>query len=315
MLIYWVSAPKSRCRFPALRVPNSTNKEVLMSFLRRTVQLSACAAFAAFTALSQSQAPTNLYLLPNSSAVAPLTTSFRTDPFTLFSSFPVQPGASFLVMHPNGQKIYSVARSGADTLIVLDANTPGTVLRRQSLGQAEAAALSPDGRKLLIVAGSLHIIDTTNDTPVAALSDVGNSPTDVAIALDGSRAFVLSPASNRLTAVDLNTNTVTGTNITVPGQATGVAVGFNGLVYVSTNNLIQIIDGRSMTVVKEIQLNANPGKLVFSPDGQTAVAVNRTIVTGSSILIFDIIGNKLQDFIPRENVTYDRIVFGAGNRF
>jgi len=286
-----------------------------MSILRRTMQLSACVAFAAFAALSQ-QAPTNLYLLPNSSAVAPDITSVRTDPFTVFSTFRVQPGASFLLLHPNGQKLYSIARSGADTLRVLDANNPGTVIRNQSLGQAEAAALSPDGRKLVIAAGSLHIIDTTSDIVVAALSDVGNQPTDVAIALDGSRAFVLSSASNRLTAVDLNTNTVvTGGRIVVPGLSNGVAVGPNGLVYVSTNNLIQVIDGRTMTVVKEIQLNANPGKLVFSPDGLNAVAVNRTITTGSSILIFDVVGNKLQDTFPRENVTFDRIVFGAGNRF
>ena len=287
-----------------------------MSIFRRTMHLSACAAFAAFAALSQTPAPTNLYLLPNSSAVTPLTTSFRTDPFTVFSSFPVQPGASFLVMHPNGQKIYSIARSGADTMVVLDANNPSTVIKRLSLGQAEAAVLSPDGKKLLIAAGSLHIIDTTNDTAVATLSDVGNTPTDVAVALDGSRAFVLSPASNRLTAVDLNTNTVVGgTTITVPGQGSGVVVGPNGLVYVSTGNLIQVIDGRTMTIVKEIQLNASPGKLVFSPDGKTAVAVNRTITTGSSILIFDTVANKLQDTFPRENVTYDRIVFGAGARF
>jgi uncharacterized protein (TIGR03437 family) len=285
-----------------------------MSIFRRTMQLSACAAFAAFAALSQSPAPTNLYLLPNSSAVAPLTTSFRTDPFTVFSSFSVQPGAAFLVMHPNGQKLYSIARSGADTLLVLDANNPGTVLKRQSLGQAEAAVLSPDGRKLLIAAGSLHIIDTTNDTPVAALSDVGNSPTDVAVALDGSRAFVLSPASNRLTAVDLNTNTVAGNPIAVPGASTGVAVGPNGLVYVSTGNLIQVIDGRTMAIVKEIQLNASPGKLIFTPDGQNALAVNRTPVTGSSVIMFDLIGNKVQSSIPNFQVTLDRLVFAAGNR-
>lgn len=313
VLSYRVSDPTSFWRFPASRVSNSKHKEVLMSILRRTQQLSACAALAAFSAFAQ-QAPTNLYLLPNSSAVSPTTTSFRTDPFTVFSTFAVQPGASFLLMHPNGQKLYSIARSGADTLLVLDAINPGTVIRRQSLGQAEAAVLSPDGRRLLVAAGSLHIIDTSNDTPLAALSDVGNQPTDVAVALDGSRAFVLSPASNRLTAVDLNTNTVAGPPITVPGQSTGVAVGPNGLVYVSTVNLVQIIDGRTMTIVREIQLNASPGKLVFTPDGQNALAVNRTPVTGSSIILFDLIGQKVQGSIPNFQVTLDRLVFGAGNR-
>ncbi|MFN0107133.1 MAG: Ig-like domain-containing protein [Bryobacteraceae bacterium] len=283
-----------------------------MSILRRTAQLSACAVMAAFAAISQT--PANLFLLPNSSAVTPLTTSFRTDPFTVLSSFAVQPGASFLRMHPNGQKLYSIARSGSDTLLVLDASNPGTVIRRTSLGQAEAAALSPDGRRLVIAAGSLHIIDTTSDTAVAALSDVGNTPIDVAVALDGSRAFVLSAASNRLTAVDLNTNTVVGNPITVPGLSTGVAVGPNGLVYVSTVNLVQVIDGRTMTIIKEILLNASPGKLVFTPDGKNALAVNRTPVTGSSVLFFDLIANTIQSTIPNFQVTLDRLVFGAGNR-
>lgn len=313
MVSYRVSAPTSLSRFPATRVSHFKNKEVLMSILRRTKQLSACAAVAALGVLAQ-QAPTNLYLLPNSSAVAPLTTSFRTDPFSVFSSFTVQPGAAFLLMHPNGQKLYSVARSGADTLMVLDANNPGTVLKRESLGQAEAAALSPDGRRLLIVAGGLHIIDTSNDTRLTQLTDVGNTPTDVAVSLDGSRAFVLSPASNRLTAVDLSTNTVAGPAFTVPGQSSGVAVGPNGLVYVSTVNLVQVIDGRTMTLVRDIQLNASPGKLMFTPDGLNALCVNRTPVTGSSVIMFDLIGNKVQSSIPNFQVILDRLVFGAGNR-
>ncbi len=284
-----------------------------MSFIRRTLPLSACAALAALTAISQ--VPTNLYLLPNSSATTPTTTSFRTDPFSSFGSFPVQPGSSFLLMHPNGQKLYSVARSASDTLWVLDAANPATVLGRQSLGQAEAAVLSPDGRRLVIAAGALHIIDTTSDTRLAELTTAGNTPTDVAVALDGSRAFVLSPASRTLTAVDLNTNTVTGNPITVPGLSSGVAVGPDGLVYVSTVNLIQIIDGRTMTLLKEIQVNASPGKMVFTPDGLYGLAVNKTPITGTSLLMFDLPGQKLAGSIPQiQNVTIDRLVYAAGNR-
>jgi len=283
-----------------------------MSILRRTLHLSACAALAAIAAFSQ--VPTNLYLLPNSSSTNPSVTAYRTDPFSTLNQFNVQPGASFLLMHPNGQKLYSVARSGSDTLLVLDAANPGTVTRRHSLGQAENAVLSPDGRRLLIVAGALHIIDTTSDTILATRNDVGNAPTDVAVALDASRAFVLSPFSNRLTAVDLNTNTVVGTPLPIPGQASGVAVGPNGYVYVSTVNLIQVIDGRSMTVVKEIQLNANPGKLTFTPDGQYALAVNRTPVTGSSVLRIALANHALDGTIPGFGVVLDRLIYAAANR-
>jgi DNA-binding beta-propeller fold protein YncE len=132
-----------------------------MSFIPRTYKLAICATIAAIAGLGQTP---NLYLLPNSSSSVALVTNFRTDPLSPLSSFTVQPGVTMLLTHPNGQKLYAIARSGADTLLVLDAANPTNVLRRQNLAQAEAAAISPDGRRLLIVANGLHIFDTTNDT-------------------------------------------------------------------------------------------------------------------------------------------------------
>jgi uncharacterized protein (TIGR03437 family) len=283
-----------------------------MSILRRTQQLSACAALAAFAAFAQ--APTNLYLLPNSSATSPTVASYRTDPFTSFSQFPVQPGASFLLLHPNGQKLYSVARSGAETLRVMDAINPGAALKSENLGQAEAAVLSPDGRRLLIAAGSLAIFDTNTDTKLAQLSDVGNTPVDIAVSLDSTRAFVLSQVSNRLTAVDLNTNTVAGAPLTISGNPTGVAVAPNGLVYVTATNIVQVIDGRTMTIVKEFPLSATPGKLVFTPDGLYGVAVNRTPVTGSTVIVVDLARGAIQTIGRFNNEVLDRLVVVGNNR-
>jgi len=285
-----------------------------MSLLRRTPQLAACVTLAAIGAFAQTQSPTNLFLLPNSSSTTPTVSAFRTDPFSIFSTFQAQPGASFIQLHPNGQKLYVGARSGADTLIVVDAVNTSNIQKRLNLGQGEAMAISPDGRRLVVVAGSAHIIDTTSDVVVAALSDVGNSPSDVAIALDGSRAFVLSPTSNRLTAIDLNTNQIAGSPVTVSGNASSVTVGPDGMVYVTATNVVQIIDGRSMTIVRDIQLNATPTRLSFTPDGQFALSTNRTPLTGSSILLFDIRDPKLASSIPNFNVIFDKILFVAGNR-
>lgn len=281
-----------------------------MSFSPRTLKLGICAMLAAIAGFGQT---TSLYLLPNSSSSNPLVTAFRTDPLSPLNSFSVQPSALFLLTHPSANKLYVVARSGADTLLVLDAANPSNVLKRVNLAQAEAATISPDGRRLLIVANGLHVFDTTNDTQLATL-DVGNSPNDVAVSPDGSRAFVLSSASQRLTAVDLNTNTVSGSPLPILGQSTGVAVGPNGLVYVSTQNLLLIIDGRTMTVRREIQLNARPGKLVFTPDGRNALAVNQTPVTGSSLLLFDLLDQTLKGTIPNFNVTLDRLLVATSNR-
>lgn len=284
-----------------------------MLFLRRTMQLAACVSLAAIPTLAQSVTATNLFLLPNSSATSPIVSAFRTDPFSIISSFTAQPGASFVHVHPNGQKVYVIARSGADTLLVLDANNPSNVLKRITLGQAEAAALSPDGRRLVVAAGSVHLIDTSADNVLSTLSDLGGTPTDVAIALDGSRAFVLSPGANRLTAVDLNTGQLAGSAFSVSGNASSVTVGPDGLVYVTAQNLIQILDGRSMTIVREIQLNAQPTRPTFTPDGRYAILTNRTPVTGSSVIQIDLATYNIST-IPNFQVILDRVQFVSGNR-
>lgn len=284
-----------------------------MLFLRRTMQLAACVSLAVIPTMAQSVTATNLFLLPNSSATSPIVSAFRTDPFSIISSFTAPPGAAFVHVHPNGQKVYVVARSASETLFVLDANNPSNVLKRLTLGQAEAAALSPDGRRLVVAAGSVHLIDTSGDNVLSTISDLGGTPTDVAIALDGSRAFVLSPGANRLSAIDLNTGQNVGTPFAVSGNASTVTVGPDGLVYVTAQNLIQILDGRTMTIVREIQLNAQPSRPTFTPDGRYALLTNRTPVTGSSIIQLDL-ASYAAAFIPNFGVVLDRIQFVAGNR-
>ena len=155
-----------------------------MSLFRQSLLASVCLLASAWTVLAQ----TNLFLLPNTSSQTGTITAFRLDPFTSINSFPAQPGAAFFFTNSEGTKYYSVARSGSDTLMVLDAANPLNVLKRQNLAQAEAATLTPDGRRLLIVANGLYIFDTSNDTLLNTLTNVGNQPIDVAVLQDASRA-------------------------------------------------------------------------------------------------------------------------------
>ena len=182
-----------------------------------------------------------------------------------------------------------------------------------TMKRAGAPALSPDGRRFVVAAGSVHLIDTSGDNVLNAISDLGGTPTDVAIALDGSRAFALSPSANRLTAIDLNTGQTAGTPFTVSGNSSTVSVGPDGLVYVTAQNLIQIIDGRTMSIVRELQLNAQPSRPTFTPDGRYAIFTNRTPVTGSSVLQVDLATYAITT-IPNFQVILDRVQFVSGNR-
>ena len=284
-----------------------------MSLFRQSLLASVCLFASAWTVLAQ----TNLFLLPNTSSQVGTITGFRLDPFTPLTSFPAQPGAAYFFTNSEGTKYYSVARSGSDTLLVLDAANPTNVLKRQNLAQAEAATLTPDGRRLLIVANGLHIFDTANDNLLNTVTNVGNQPIDVAVLPDASRAFVLSAASNTLTAVDLNTNTVAGTPLTFGGTLTGVAVGYNGFVYVTASNRLFEIDGRNMTVRGEVQLNARPGKIAFTPDGFFGVLVNQTPVTGSLAILVDLRTRSVTATIPNIpnfSLTFDTLTVASNNR-
>ena len=256
----------------------------------------------------------NVFLLPNTSSTSPTVSVIQPESNIVTTSFTAQLGATAVVAHPTLNKYYVLAKSASDTIIVVDGNNFSNVTKRLNLGTGQAMAITPDGRKLVVVADNTYIIDTTSDTIVATLSDTGSAPNDVAMSLDGSRAFVLSSNSNRLTAVDMATNAITGTALPISGNSTGVAVGPNGFVYVTAVNRLFDIDGKTMTVRSEVALNARPGKVVFTSDGRFAVAVNQTPSTGSSALLFDLTSRQLTGTIPNFQTTLSSLYVASDNK-
>ena len=258
----------------------------------------------------------NVFVLPNASSTSGQVTVLGTDNFFVQTSFAASPSTFSVLAVPAGNKYYAISRAPNDTVRIYEGSGFTQKAGALSLGQAEAAAMTPDGRRLLVAAGSLHIIDVTTDAVIATLA-VGNTPTDIAVSHDSSRAFVLSPASRTLTAVDLNSNTVIGQPLDV-GPATGVARAPSGLLYVTATNRVYEIDGRvlPLAVRNEIQLNARPTKLVFSFDGRVAVAANQTPATGSSFLLFDLIAKSLIGTFPNsaQIPVVDRLTVVGNNR-
>lgn len=272
-------------------------------------------ALLSLLALSANLEARNLFILSGTSGTSATGTAtvYNADSFTPFGSFTTSPAAFNVLTNANGNKYYVVARAGTDTVVVHD-GANFTRLKSFNLGQGEAAAISPDGRRLVVAAGALFIIDAVNDNLIQTSADVGSNPIDVAISQDSSRAFVLSAQSNRLTAIDLASNLVTGPTLAIPGQSTGVAVAPNGLVYVTTLNRVYEVDGRAMTIRNEIAINARPGKLHFTASGRYGVAVNQTPVTGTCALIFDLANRTLSGTVPNFNVLMERVVIQGSDR-
>ena len=242
----------------------------------------------------------NTFVFPTFSGSATGTAQvYRGTPPTLVGSFTASTEALVLLRKPSATaaevKYYVIARSGSNTLQVLNSTfTPvGSAL---SLGQTvTAAGISPDGKRLLIVAGNLNIFDTATDTQIqTGFLDVGIAPTEVAFSQDSKRAFLVSPAAQRVTAMNLSDNTVAG-QIPLPGvTAASIATAPNGFIYVSTQGRVLEIDPRATTIDSNavrrqftIQ-GVNVGKLYFTPDGTRAIAVNLSPQTGGLLYFFSL---------------------------
>ncbi len=287
-----------------------------MSILKQGLFLTAL-----FSILGGStQAASNVFFLPSGSSPGGtgVANQYSPDPFTQIASFQTPQFATNVLATPNGAKYYVTARAGSDTLWILDGNNLSNTLKKYNLNtQAEAAVITGDGKRVAVVAGQLHVFDTSTDFEISSFSNlnVGNTPIDVAASLDSQYLYVLSSNSGTLYAISLVTGQVTST-FNVPGQSTGVSVGPNGNVYVSAVNRIFELDGRGGGLVQlnAIQLNARPGKVSFSNDGRYAVAVNQTTVTGSIFLLIDLNNKTVTGITNLAGVTLDKLAVVSNNR-
>jgi uncharacterized protein (TIGR03437 family) len=234
--------------------------------------------------------------------------AYTVDPFASAGPLQTTNGLTRVISAGAPNKFYAIGQNAAEGLVVLEGVFPNLqITKRINLGQAAAdVAVSPDGRRLLVLAGGLQILDTANESELAAAGtlNVGTNPTSVAVSLDSTRAYVLG--SGRVTVISLTTNTLLG-DVATPGPATGVAVSPAGFVYATTTNAIYEIDGRAVGLRATISLNGLPGKLEFSPDGKYAIATNAQPVTGASAFHIDL-ATRVITRIAYSGFTLDRVV-------
>lgn len=228
-------------------------------------------------------------------------TVFKTNPFEPRTTFNISTDAFTVLSRATPAaadvKYYVISRSGSGSLTILNSGFE-PVGNALNLGQnVTAATLTPDGRRLLILYGSNFVQYRTDTDQLIQTNfiDVGPNPRDIAVSLDSTRAFVLSSLGQSVTAIDLATNTGAG-RISLPGLLDGqgsLAMGPNGMLYVSAVNRVIEVDPRAVpfegAVRRQFPLpSGNVGRLVFTPDGTRALAVNLATGTAARIYYFQL---------------------------
>ena len=158
--------------------------------------------------ITQSLSARNIFVTsgdPASSTVS----LFSTEPLSFAGTIPAPIGAT-QVLAGLGGKYYVIGRTPSEGVGVLQGTFPNLqISKRLALpGVPTAAALSPDGRRLVVIfPGGVQVIDTATDIaiPASAGLSVGTNPSAVAVSTDGHRAFVLSADLAKLVAIDLET--------------------------------------------------------------------------------------------------------------
>ena len=261
-----------------------------------------------------------VFALPASNGQTSTAAAFTSTPFTPSGTFLANPAANIALETAIGSKFYIISNSASNTVIAVD-NTFSSVRPLASLGQpATAAIITPDGRKLFVVAGGVFGFDTSSDTALFGGASSVSGAIDLAATLDGARILVLtntSSGSGTLFAIDPNTGQSLG-SVNLASFATGVSVAPNGLAYVSLQSAVAEIDPRSLTVRTQIQVSGRPGKLVYTADGKTGLAVNLTPFTGAAVFGFDLVNRNVSLSIPLSSFgnasTFDKVLPITNNR-
>lgn len=250
---------------------------------------------------------------------------FTAEPFAGLTGFTGAPSPFAIFSNPDATKYYVVSKSANDTVVVLSSSFGLQVSNRFNFGvPAEAADISPDGRRLVVLAGTVHIIDTTTDQEVSNITlPTSVQPVDLAFSPDSTRVAILTRSTlgtiqtSPVYVIDLANPQTPVSNFSAQGLNAAISAAPNGLFYVTAANRIYELDrSGSLRPSGEISLNGLPSKLAFTPDGLFAVGANLSPQTGSHLLSLNIQTRTVTP-IPFSNltgITFDRVILLGNTR-
>jgi uncharacterized protein (TIGR03437 family) len=223
-----------------------------------------------------------LIVLPGAASSASTAAAYSAAPFA--SAGTINAGAhAFLAFGDQaGLRFFIVTTSGVTVVDTTGVQTQAPLAIPETVS---GAAVTPDGKKLVVVSGSSSsgsatIFDVSGAavTQIAAVT-VGSNPQDVAISPDSGTAYVVDTAG--VTPVNLTANTA-GTAVPLAGLTPtgaakpGITVGWNGLLYVNARSAIYELHPSTLATLNTISIGGFPGKLNFSSDGTAAAVWNQT---------------------------------------
>lgn len=283
-------------------------------------KLTLCLTSFAFVAITALQAQ---YLVTFQGPPA-----ISTDPtVNLFDPATFTPGPSISI--PGAFQFLSLANGSQSYLISNISGAAITVVRPkhgyQQIGNfgnpVNCAALSPDGSRLLIGENSVHIFEVGIDidlTPNGLAIANGAPVIGLVVNYDSQTAYALATANGAsyLAEISIPQLAITKT-LDITGTGSGLALGPNGLLYVSGQNQIVEINPATLAATPSgvTAVTGTPGKLVFTPNGNYALAANQAFGTGPAILLLNLTNHTVEGTVPFTGLTapFDNLYVASDN--
>lgn len=219
----------------------------------------------------------------------------------------VGPRPTGVAITPDGALAYVAAEGNLSSTGQLSVVSTAANQRIQQVASPGATdlAVGPDGARVYLVnrrsPGVLRVRDTTIDAWIEPDIPVGGTPTAVALAPDGQRAYVATfdPLNGGwVVVVDTAAGAVVGERIRVGFTPQDVAVTPDGtrvLVANRDDDSVSIIDTASETVVATVPVGGGPLALAVTPDGREAWVANGA---GRSVSVIDLDAARVAQTIP-----------------
>ncbi len=276
----------------------------------------AVTAFICFGALATGLSAQNVAVLPGPSGTATSIPIYAANPLAQ-STIATTPGAGVFQMigKPDRSKFYAISGNAASAITVLDANFANPKQISATItAPPTVAAMSPDGRWLIVGAGaSAYVVDTSTDTVVLPAPVQGNVK-DVAFSLDSATAFILSDSSSAgyltpITFPAAGSGAPTATTaVTLDDIGNAIATGPNGLLYVAIANRFETFNPKTVQKIgADITVSGQPQKPVFTSDGRYAFSSNPT-TSGTAVWQFDLQNHVVTASLPSFGASFDRLL-------
>lgn len=281
----------------------------------------AVTAFICLGALATGVSAQNVAVLPGPSGTATSIPIYAANPLAQSTIATTPAGVFQMIGKPDRLKFYAISGNPASAITVLDGNFANPrQISAAITAPPTVAAMSPDGRWLIVGAGaSAYVIDTSTDTVVLPVP-VQGTVKDLAFSLDSATAFILSDSSSAgyltpLTFPAAGSGAPTAaTAVTLDDIGNAIATGPNGLLYVAIANRFETFNPKTVQKLgADITVSGQPQKPVFTSDGRYAFSSNPT-TSGTAVWQFDLQNHVVTASLPSFGATFDRLLLVNNTR-